>query len=105
VQAAFTVAKEDSALALAVVGQGAQRHLNATLTDADAASSGISGATVTFYSDGIQIGQAVTDSHGVATFTPPPNQRGGHHTYSASFGGNDYYLNSASSTGGGATPA
>ena len=87
----FEVLPEDTIMELVVVGQGAKRSLEATLTDQDS-GAGVSGATVDFFADGEAIGGGVTNDDGVATSSIPSRYRGGHRDYEARFSGDAFYL-------------
>jgi hypothetical protein len=89
---AFTVAKEDTDLALSLSGKGKQRRLIARLSDRDAPAQGIAERTIDFYADGRLLGSAVTDQDGIAALANPPK---GKHVFEARFAGDDYYLGSS----------
>jgi hypothetical protein len=93
----FVLEREDSALSLALQGQGAQRRLLARLSDGDS-NDPIAGATVVFFADGQQIGEGQTDNGGRVNFSLPARYRGGHHEYEARFDGDPYFLGSTSTT-------
>jgi hypothetical protein len=78
---------------VAVSANGSKRTITAALTEDDGPA--IIGRTITFFADGVQIGQAKTDKSGVATFRPPAKFNGGKHTYQATFGGDAGYAGSS----------
>ena len=86
-----------TSLALTVEGKGANRSLVAVLTDAETGSA-LSGATVSFFVDGLSIGEAVTDDGGRATMTLPKEYRGGRHTATAEYAGDAEHSPSSAST-------
>ncbi len=92
----IAVTREDTTTRLVVSGTGSKRTLAATLTESDDVTRRLAGMTVAFYADGQQIGEAVTDASGVATFAPPPSARSAR-TYEARYAGDPYYLASAGS--------
>lgn len=79
-----------TSLSLAVQGNGANRILVATLTDADE-GTGLSGETITFFTEGEAIGTATTDASGRATLAPPKKHRTGHRSFTAEYAGSDSY--------------
>jgi hypothetical protein len=91
--AGFVVEKDDSALALAVTGNGSKRTARATLTDQDSAG-GLAGRSVAFFVDGQQVGTAVTDAAGVATLDPAGAKLNGRREVAARFDGDDFYAGS-----------
>ena len=87
-----------TSLALTVEGKGANRSLVAMLTDAETGAA-LSGATVSFFVDGLAIGEAVTDDGGRAWMPLPKEYRGGKHTATAEYAGDaDHAPSSASTT-------
>jgi hypothetical protein len=96
--AAFTVAKEDTDLILALEGRGKQRRLVARLSDRDTPSDGVAQGTIDFAADGKPIGSALTDDDGVATLAVPARYQGGRHAFEARFAGDDFYLGSSATT-------
>ena len=86
---------EPSSLALVLEGNGSNKTLVATLTDA-ADGSALAGETITFYADGGAIGTAVTDEGGRARLAVPKPYRSGHHSFAAEFAGDAEH---AASTG------
>ena len=87
----FTIAKEDSALTLAVTGKGSKRQLVAELTDADSPSSGIADRLIEFFAGSDKVGEARTNNNGRASIDMPSRYQGGHHNFEARFAGDDYY--------------
>jgi alpha-beta hydrolase superfamily lysophospholipase len=83
-----TAEPSPTSLSLAVSGNGANRTLVATLTDAESGSA-IAGEPVAFFADGQSIGTGTTDQSGRATLTPPKKFHAGHHSYSAEYAGDD----------------
>lgn len=71
----FQVTVADSALSLTVAGNGSQRELFATLTDADRNIS-LQGREIEFFADCQSIGVAITGQDGVASVAVPPRFRG-----------------------------
>jgi Tol biopolymer transport system component len=96
--AAFVVEHEATVLELTLTGKGSKRVLTAVLRDHDAAegSPGLSGRTIHFRSDGKLLGEAVTDSDGVARFSPPSNAKG---PFRATFAGDAWYVASSAAAG------
>ena len=80
-------------MTLSVRGKGSKATLVATLTDEDS-GDGIAGAPVSFFADGVEIGEVQTDDLGSAELRLPARYRGGHHDYAGRFGGDTYYLGS-----------
>ncbi|MDP9068368.1 MAG: CocE/NonD family hydrolase [Actinomycetota bacterium] len=93
----FVVDKEATAMELSHEDSANKRRLVARLSDHDAPSSGIAGATVSFFVDGEPLADIVTDADGVATFVVPYKYYG-RHSFSARFAETDYYLGSAAQT-------
>jgi alpha-beta hydrolase superfamily lysophospholipase len=83
-----------TSLSLEIVGKGANRTLNAALTDAES-GAGIAGETVTFFADGNEIGTAVTDASGRATLVVPKTYRTGHHSFDAEYAGDEQHAPSS----------
>ena len=94
----FTITREDSHLDISVTGKGAGRTITASLTDADDPNSPISGRTLTFFANGVEVGQAVTGSDGKASIAAPPGSRGGSNTYGVRFDGDAAFLGSEAVT-------
>jgi hypothetical protein len=94
----FTITREDSHLDISVTGKGSGRTITASLTDADDPSSPISGRALTFFANGVEVGQAVTGSDGTASIAAPPGSRGGSNTYGVRFDGDAAFLGSEAVT-------
>jgi hypothetical protein len=83
-----------TSMTLHVVGRGSDSRLEATLVEADS-GVGVPGALVGFFADGIDIGEATTNTDGIATVPIPPGYRGSNRDHSASFAGDDTYTPSS----------
>jgi hypothetical protein len=94
----FTITREDSHLDISITGKGSGRTITASLTDADDPNSPISGRTLTFFANGVEVGQAVTGSDGTASIAAPPGSRGGSNTYGVRFDGDAAFLGSEAVT-------
>jgi 5-hydroxyisourate hydrolase-like protein (transthyretin family) len=87
---------------LQVEGKSSKRSLVATLVEAGE-DTAVAGKTISFWVDGRQVGTAVTDSRGVASFALDKKDSAGQHDYRAVFEQDDYFEGSASSTSTGKT--
>lgn len=87
----FTIEKEDSSLALEVIGRGSRRQLSAELTDADTSSTGIADRLIEFFAGSEKIGESRTGNNGRAAIDIPARYQGGHNNFEARFAGDDYY--------------
>ncbi len=96
--APFEVTKEVSSITLAVTGKGSKRALSAHLVDSDSPDSGLAGRRVTFFADGVPIGESETAGDGSTRFPVPPGYRGGSYTFRVVFGGDDYFRGSEATT-------
>lgn len=83
----------ETILDLQVFGTGSNRLLSATLQEAHG-DRGVAGATILFFADGVEIGQAVTDEQGTATLAAPPRYRGGKQSFEAVFSGDGTHAES-----------
>ena len=86
-----------TAMTLTYDGRGSKAQLTATLTEAES-GTGVAGAPVDFFADGVALGTATTDATGVATLPLDGRYRGGHYTFESTFAGNDSYSGSSAST-------
>ena len=86
-----------TALSLVVQGKGSNRTLVATLTDA-ATGAALSDETISFFVDGLAIGEAITDSGGRASLTLSKEYRGGKHTATAEYAGDTDHAPSTATT-------
>lgn len=93
--ATLVVERVATKLTLAVEGRGANRVLEALLTEVDPPSDAVGSRTIDFFGDGELIGSGTTNENGIATLQAPPRYRGGNHTFEARFEGDDSYLPSA----------
>lgn len=88
----------DTVLELTVSGKGSKRLLEARLARADDPSIAIPGALITFFADGTEIGEALTDADGRASLVAPPRYRGGSHLFEAVFEGDELHRSSEAET-------
>lgn len=88
---AFTLEKEDAAVALVLYGRGSSKYLISRLSDADDVYGSIAGRLLDFYADGEHLGSATTGTYGQAYLQPPPKYRNGKHNYEATFAGDAYF--------------
>jgi hypothetical protein len=89
----FSVLKETTLMKVGVSGNGSNRAVMARLSEDDGPS--VLGRVLTFFADGVQIGQARTDRFGVAALKPPSKYNGGKHTYTVTFPGDTQYAASS----------
>lgn len=94
----FTIAKEETVLALSVDGNGNRMEVVAHLSDSDTPSAGLGGRVIEFFADGSSIGEATTSSDGTARVPVPPGQRGRKVRFEATFEGDDFFLNATGET-------
>lgn len=85
----------ETAMTLAVDGQGVNRILSARLYRADDPTIPIVGRSVDFYAEGVVIGSAITDASGGASLAVPPGYRGGPRDFEVRFTGDDDYAGSS----------
>jgi hypothetical protein len=92
----LTVERRVTSLTLTVSGNGPNRTLTATLTDADGP---LAGRQIAFSSDGQHLGTAVTGADGVARLSGlPPAYRGGSRPFEATFAGDARHAPATAST-------
>ncbi|MDQ3941353.1 MAG: S8 family serine peptidase, partial [Actinomycetota bacterium] len=87
----FELRKDDAHLVVTSEGSGSKKRAVARLTDSDS-GAGIADRLVRFFADGSLIGEATTDSQGMASVPVPPAYRGTKSTFSGCFSGDDWYL-------------
>jgi hypothetical protein len=93
----FTIERDDSSIEITVRGKGSNMTLEARLWETDSEAP-FAGETITFYADGELIGEATTNSDGVATLKVPARYRGHRGGFIAEWAGNTYYLGSIDTT-------
>ena len=86
-----------TAMTLTYDGRGSKAQLTATLTEAES-GTGVAGAPVEFFADGVALGTGTTDANGVATLPLDGSYRGGPSTFEAVFAGDADRSGSSAST-------
>jgi hypothetical protein len=89
----FTIMKEQTVTDLTVTGTGSARNLTAAASHDDPTALG--GAEIVFSADGNEIGRAITNGRGIATFHPSAPFDKGAHDFEARFVGDDTFVGSS----------